>query len=116
MASYKERYTAQEGKTVRLYLRNYVSNVLTDADSTPTVYIRPRNGSTTLTTLTPTRESVGVYYADWAVPSSVVTSQKYSETFTGSGYYNDVWSLTIGGSSTTRPFVYGDKKFCRWWW
>jgi hypothetical protein len=97
-----DRLNAIEGQSVRLYLRNYVSNVLTDATGAVTAIIREQTGTSTLETLTATRESRGVYYVEWAIPTSNVESAKYRSSFPGSGYYQDIW--TLDGDTYSQDF------------
>lgn len=107
----RTRYQAVEGASVRLYFRNYVSNVLTDCPSGfPTVQIRPRGDSAVLATPTPTRESQGVYYVEWAVPSSVVDSLKYRASFPGPGDYQDVWTYDVG-NTLSQDFYVSSENF-----
>ena len=99
-----DRLHAVEGSTVRLYFRSYVSNILTDVDPV-TCQIQARTSTIVLANLPVTKESTGIYYVDWAIPSSVVGSLKYSASFPGAGDYNDIWTYT-GGSLTQDFYVF----------
>lgn len=100
-----DRYNAVEAQTVRLYFRNYSSNILTNV-SPLTVEIRSRGSSTVLASPTIVNESTGIYYVDWAIPSSNVDSLKYSPTFPGTGDYQDVWKSGTTTLLSQDFFVY----------
>ena len=100
-----DRYNAVEAQTVRLYFRNYISNILTNV-SPLSVEIRSRGSSTVLASPTIVNESTGVYYVDWAIPSSSVDSLRYSPTFPGTGDYQDVWKSGVTTLLSQDFFVY----------
>lgn len=100
-----DRYNAVEAQTVRLYFRNYSSNILTNV-SPLSVEIRSRGSSTVLASPIIVNESTGVYYVDWAIPSSDVDSLKYSPTFPGTGDYQDVWKSGVTTLLSQDFFVY----------
>lgn len=85
--------------------RNYNSNILTNV-SPLSVELRSRGSSTVLASPTIVNESVGVYYVDWAIPSSNVDSLKYSPTFPGTGDYQDVWKSGLTTLLSQDFFVY----------
>jgi hypothetical protein len=94
--SYTDRFNAAEASTVRLYFRNYNGNILTDT-AVSSVQLRAKNSSVVLQSVNGVsivHESTGVYYIDWAIPSSLQGSLKYSATFPGAGDYQDVWAYT----------------------
>ena len=86
-----DRKSAVEAQTVRLYFRNYASNVLSDPSPLPTVSIHPRGSASPIYAPSVIKESVGVFYVDWSIPSSTIGSLKYSPAFTGPGDWQDTW-------------------------
>ena len=79
------RAAAVQGQTTRLKVKFYRNGVLADPYSVGSVQIKNPLG-TVLATSSPTQESTGVYYVDYAIPDAAVT-----------GWYTDVWNSIIYG-------------------
>lgn len=74
-------YTAAPGDPLRLKTRFYLSGVLTDPDSFPSdvgIYMVPAGGSA-VATLTPVKESDGIWYIDYTLPADFASAVLYDE-------------------------------------
>ena len=93
-----DRSIAYRGKTIRLKIQYYSSTgAEVDADSTPKIKIVDPQGNVVLTESSNgvVRESTGLYYYDYAV-----------DTDDNEGLYQDAWSTTLSGVSTSNFFSF----------
>ncbi len=77
----KRHYTAAPGDTLRLRAKFYLSGVLTDPVSFPAdvaLYTVP-TGGTPIATATPVKDSDGIFYIDYVLPSGWASTALYDE-------------------------------------
>lgn len=91
-------YTAAPGDVLRLKAKFYISGVLTDPTSFPAdvgIYLTPSGGSP-LTTITPIKESEGIFYVDYTLPASFASVVLYDEW---------TWLGVVGAPTATQRYL-----------
>ncbi len=74
-------FTASPGDTLRLKVRFFLTGTLTDPDSFPAdvgIFLVPAGGSP-IATPTPVKESDGIWYVDFTLPSAFASTVLYDE-------------------------------------
>lgn len=89
-----------EKTKARLYFYNFNNNTLQDAN---TISVQIKFSNLFIASLNPIRESTGVYYVDYFIPSSDPNDIFFDINFPGEGVYEDVWN--VDGNQFVQNFI-----------